>query len=301
MDALKTLIDHVIQRHYPQAAQAANPVRSMLDGVVARQASLIARWQSLGFIHGVMNTDNMLLSGETIDYGPCAFMDEFEPGKVFSSIDHGGRYAYGNQPHIAHWNLSVLTQTLLPFLDEDPDKSLVSGQAAIDAFPDLYQAAYINNMLKKLGLTKQEPLTMWNSSRTCLKLMHENQTDFTLTFRYLSDLVDPQGAAGESIRSIFELPESFAPWLERWQQRLRLEPLDASIRQQAMYAVNPVYIPRNHLVEEAISAAEKHQDFEPFNSLVDILAKPFEFNQANARYATPPRPEQVVRQTFCGT
>jgi uncharacterized protein YdiU (UPF0061 family) len=300
LGALKTLIDHVIERHYPQVAQAANPVRSMLDEVVARQASLVARWQSLGFIHGVMNTDNMLLSGETIDYGPCAFMDEFEPGKVFSSIDHGGRYAYGNQPHIAHWNLSVLTQALLPFLDEDPEKSLVSGQAAIDAFPDLYQRAYIDNMLSKLGLTKQVADDV-ELTQDLLKLMHESQTDFTLAFRYLSDLVDPQGVRGESIRSLFELPEAFAPWLERWQQRLRLEPLDASIRQQVMYAVNPVYIPRNHLVEEAISAAEKHQDFGPFNSLVDILAKPFEFSQANARYATPPRPGQVVRQTFCGT
>ncbi|MGB5488447.1 MAG: protein adenylyltransferase SelO family protein, partial [Lysobacterales bacterium] len=164
----------------------------------------------------------------------------------------------------------------------------------------LYQRAYIDNMLSKLGLTKQVADDV-ELTQDLLKLMHENQTDFTLTFRYLSDLVDPQGVRSESIRSLFELPEAFTPWLERWQQRLRLEPLDASIRQQAMYAVNPVYIPRNHLVEEAISAAEKHQDFGPFNSLVDILAKPFEFSQANARYATPPRPGQVVRQTFCGT
>ena len=298
--AVKTLIDHVIQRHYPLAAQAENPVRSMLDAVIARQASLVARWQSLGFIHGVMNTDNMLLSGETIDYGPCAFMDEFEPGKVFSSIDHGGRYAFGNQPAIAHWNLSVLTQTLLPFLDEDPDKSLVSGQAAIDAFPGLYQDAYTSNMLKKLGLTTRAANDV-ELTRDLLELMHESQTDFTLTFRYLSDLVDPHSPRGDSIRTFFELPASFAPWLERWQRRLQLDPLDRTLRQQDMYAVNPAYIPRNHLVEEAIIAAEKHQDFEPFNSLVEVLANPFEFSQANTRYATPPRPEQVVRQTFCGT
>ena len=303
--SLKTLIDHVIQRHYPQAAEADNPVRVMLDGVVARQAELIARWQSLGFIHGVMNTDNTLLSGETIDYGPCAFMDEFEPGKVFSSIDHGGRYAYANQPHIAHWNLSVLTQTLLPFLDDDQDKALVSGQAAIDAFPGLYQAALKNYMLSKLGLNKPELVEPAEGDseliQDLLKLMHENQSDFTLTFRYLSDLVDPGSASGGGVGSIFELSESFSPWLERWQQRLSIEPLDKVKRQQAMYAINPVYIPRNHLVEEAISAAEKHQDFEPFNRLVDILAKPIKFSQANARYATPPQPEQVVRQTFCGT
>jgi len=299
-DALKTLIDHVIQRHYPQAMKAANPVRAMLDGVIERQAGLVAHWQSLGFIHGVMNTDNMLLSGETIDYGPCAFMDEFEPGKVFSSIDHGGRYAYANQPPVAHWNLSVLTQSLLPFLDADQDRALTSGQAAIDAFPDLYHAAFMNNMLKKLGLTEMAD----NDDvliQDLLKNMHENQMDITLTFRHLSDLVDPETASGGGVGSLLELPDAFAPWLERWHQRLSLDPMDTIQRQKAMYAVNPVYIPRNHLVEEAINAAEKHQDFEPFNRLVDILANPFEFNRANTGYAIPPRPEQVVRQTFCGT
>ena len=299
-DALKTLIDHVIQRHYPQAVKAANPVRQLLDGVVAKQASLVARWQSLGFIHGVMNTDNMLLSGETIDYGPCAFMDEFEPGKVFSSIDHGGRYAYGNQPHIAHWNLSVLTQTLLPFLDDDQDKALVFGQAAIDAFPGLYQAVFMNNMLSKLGLMEKADGDA-ELIQDLLKLMHENQADFTLTFRYLADLIDPKTASGGGVKSLFQLNEFFTPWLERWQQRLSTESTDTSERQQAMYAANPVYIPRNHLVEEAIVAAEKYEDFEPFNRLVDILAQPFEFDPANARYAIPPKPEQVVRQTFCGT
>ncbi len=302
--ALGTLIDHVIQRHYPGAVKTDNPVRSMLDGVVARQANLVAHWQSLGFIHGVMNTDNMLLSGETIDYGPCAFMDEFDPAKVFSSIDHGGRYAYGNQPPVAHWNLSVLTQTLLPFLDDDQDKALASGQAAIDTFPGLYQADFLNNMLEKLGLKKLELMKKADDAvliQDLLKLMQENQMDFTLTFRYLSDLVEPKTASGDGVDSLIELPEAFAPWLKRWQQRLDLHPMDTTERQQAMYAVNPVYIPRNHLVEEAISAAEKNQDFEPFNKLVDILANPFEFNSANARYAIPPRPEQVVRQTFCGT
>lgn len=298
--ALKTLIDHVIQRHYPQAVETENPIRSMLDGVVARQASLVAHWQSLGFIHGVMNTDNMLLSGETIDYGPCAFMDGFEPGKVFSSIDHSGRYAYGNQPAVAHWNLSMLTQSLLPFLDVDQDKALASGQAAIDAFPDLYQTALLHNMLKKLGLMEMADGDA-ALIQDLLKLMSEHQTDFTLTFRYLSDRVGPKTASGGGVGALIELPEAFEPWLERWQQRLGLHPMDTTQRQNAMYAVNPVYIPRNHLVEEAISAAEKHQDFEPFNRLVDMLGNPFEFNQANIHYAIPPRPEQVVRQTFCGT
>lgn len=298
--SLKILIDHIIQRHYPGAAQSDKPVRSMLDGVVARQASLIARWQALGFIHGVMNTDNMLLSGETIDYGPCAFMDEFQTGKVFSSIDHGGRYAYGNQPYIAHWNLSVLTQALLPFLDDDQDKALASGQAAIDAFPGLYQAAFTDNMLAKLGLTENNAGDA-ELIQDLLKLMQAEKTDFTLGFRCLSDLVNPGTASGGGVGSLIKLPASFDSWLERWQQRLGIDTFDNAERQRRMYVVNPAYVPRNHLLEEAIAAAENHQDFEPFNQLVDILANPFEFDPGNTRFATPPRPEQVVVQTFCGT
>ncbi len=299
-DALKILVDHVIQRHYPEATQAANPVRAMLDGVVARQASLIAQWQLLGFIHGVMNTDNMLLSGETIDYGPCAFMDGYDPGAVFSSIDQGGRYAYRNQPHIAHWNLTVLAQALLPLLDYDREKAMASGQAAIDAFPDLYLGAYQNGMRKKLGLTQgraDDNVYFQNLST----LMQEEKTDFTLTFRHLSDLADPGEASGGGVGSIFELPDTFTPWLDWWQKRLSSESQDARGRQTGMYAVNPAFIARNHLVEEAINAAVHQQDFKPFHALIDVLAQPFEFNDAQAHYAMPPRPEQVVKQTFCGT
>jgi len=299
-DAVKSLVDHVIQRHYPEAMQAENPVRAMLDGVVARQADLIARWQSLGFIHGVMNTDNMLLSGETIDYGPCAFMDEYDPATVFSSIDHGGRYAYRNQPHIAHWNLSVLAQALLPLLDDDQEKALASGQAAIDAFPDLFQAAWQNRMQEKLGLTHGNS-DDYSLIQDLLTLMHEEKTDFTLSFRYLSDLVDTEKASGGGVSSIFELPEAFGPWLNRWQKRFNSDPQDAGVRQVGMYAVNPVFIPRNHLVEEAIDAATVGKDFGPFNQLLDVLAQPDKFDNDKARYAIPPRPEQVVSQTFCGT
>ena len=299
-EALKILVDHVINRHYPQAAQAENPVRFMLDEMIARQASLIAQWQSFGFIHGVMNTDNMLLSGETIDYGPCAFMDGFDAAKVFSSIDHGGRYAYRNQPQIAHWNLSVLTQTLLPLLQDNQDDALASGQAAIDAFPKLYQAASQQRMSAKLGLTGQDPDDI-RLIQDLFELMQEEQTDFTLTFRWLSDLVEPLTASGGGVGSIFELPKSFKPWLDRWHSRLASETSETSKRQAEMYAVNPVYIPRNHLVEEAISTAEKQQDFEPFNTLVEILANPFDFDMARSRYASPPEPGQVVTQTFCGT
>jgi len=298
--ALETLVEHVIQRHYPETAGSENPVRAMLDGVVARQAGLVALWQSLGFIHGVMNTDNMLLSGETIDYGPCAFMDDFDFGRVFSSIDHGGRYAYGNQPYIAHWNLSVLAQALLPLLDRDPDKALASGQAAIDAFPGLYQAAYTNLMLKKLGLGEKAAGDV-ELVQDLLQLMQAEKADFTLTFRRLSDLAGEEAASAGGVAALFAFADAFTPWLERWRQRMTTEPRTAAENQKAMYAVNPAYIPRNHLVGEAIDAAQKHGDFEPFNRLVDILAEPFDYDPGFAVYATPPRPEQVVTQTFCGT
>jgi len=298
--ALRTLVDHVIQRHYPQAAETEDPVRTMLDGVIARQAALVARWQSLGFIHGVMNTDNMLLSGETIDYGPCAFMDDFDIGRVLSSIDHGGRYAYGNQPYIAHWNLSVLAQALLPLLDGDADKALASGQAAIDAFPALYQSAYTDIMRKKLGFatTSDGDAAL---VQELLQLMQTEKTDFTLAFRRLSDLAGEGTAASGSVAALFEFPDAYTPWLEGWRKRLAAEQRDAGERQRAMYAVNPVYIPRNHLVEEAIAAAQKYGDFEPFHRLVEVLQNPFDYDPEQAVYATPPRPEQVVTQTFCGT
>ena len=194
----------------------------------------------------------------------------------------------------------MLTQALLPLLENNQDDALVSGQAAIDAFPDLYQIAFQQRMFKKLGISgsDSDDITL---IQDLLELMQEEKTDFTLTFRYLSDLVEPLKASGGGVGSIFKLPETFKPWLERWLQRLASDPLDASKRQADMYAVNPVYIPRNHLVEEAISAAEKQQDFRPFHSLVDILANPFDFDSAQTHYATPPNPEQVVTQTFCGT
>jgi len=299
-DSVRILVNHIIQRHFPQLAETNKPVHAMLDEVVERQASLIAQWQSLGFIHGVMNTDNMLLSGETIDYGPCAYMDEYDPATVFSSIDHGGRYAYRNQPHIAHWNLAMLAQALLPLLDDQEDKAIASGQTAIDRFPDLYMAAYLDRMRQKLGLngrhTDDEKLI-----RDLLTLMHESNSDFTLTFRRLSDLADPDSTANAGVAGIFELPESFDTWLERWQNRLQTSSMSDGERQANMYASNPAFIARNHLLEEVIEAATRQGDLKPFHRLVDLLEKPFEFDASLSRYAMPPRPEQIVRQTFCGT
>ena len=312
-EALRLLAEHVIDRHYPEAAEAQNPCLVMLERVIDRQAELLARWQLVGFIHGVMNTDNMLLSGETIDYGPCAFMDGFHPNAVYSSIDHSGRYAYLEQPGIAHWNLVCLAKALLPLLDSDAQRALSIAQEAIDVFPARFEAAYRQGMNNKLGLAQgvgdDDTLV-----EDLLRLMTETRADFTLTFRRLADLAHPEGAAGKDVGDLYRLPEAFEPWLGRWRLRLQAGadsggtaagsatgPGELIKRQASMYAVNPAYIPRNHLVEEAIVAAENQQDFGPFHALVDRLSQPFDYDAAQARAATPPRPEQVVRQTFCGT
>ena len=211
-----------------------------------------------------------------------------------------GRYAYRNQPQIAHWNLARLVQSLLPLLDKDQDKAIAAGQAVIDAFPNLVQTAYRDGMCKKLGLAGDDPGDTV-LVQDLLNLMQEYKTDFTLTFRYLTDLVAPETASGGGVSPIFELPVTFAPWLERWRERLANDSREADSRQSGMYAVNPVFIPRNHLVGEAIAAAQTQQNFDPFHKLVDILARPFQFEASDVRYARPPRPEQVVERTFCGT
>ena len=298
--ALQTLVDYVIERHYPQAKESPNRVLSMLDSIIQNQAALIAQWQSLGFIHGVMNTDNMLLSGETIDYGPCAFLDEFEPEKTFSSIDHGGRYAYGNQPQIAHWNLSVLTQLLLPLINEDQDEALAAGQAAIDAYPGYYQTAYLQVMRKKLGLTSEHSDDA-SLIQNLLTLMKEHKCDYTLTFRSLSDTSNPDCNPDNTIQSLFQLPDSFNSWLSAWQQRISSESMTPKHIQMLMHQTNPVFIARNHLVEEAIASATQRQDFASFEQLVDILAEPYVYRPALARFALPPTENQVVQKTFCGT
>jgi uncharacterized protein YdiU (UPF0061 family) len=297
--AVRILLDHVIDRHFPAARRAENPYRAMLDGVIARQAELVARWLAVGFIHGVMNTDNMLLSGETIDYGPCAFLDEYDPQKVLSSIDHGGRYAYGNQPSIAHWNLASLAEAMFFLLDDDRERAFASAQSALDEFPGRLLSARRRTMLEKIGLTTH----LEEDDRLIddlLSTMAAARADFTLTFRRLAELAD-SGQVAE-IDSIYELPEKLSPWLARWRERIALESAVAPAeRRRRMAATNPCFLPRNHLVEEVIAAAVTRDDFEPFHDLVDLLARPTEWRPDKARYARPPRPEEVVQRTFCGT
>ncbi len=299
VEAVRLLADHAIARHYPEAAAAANPYRAFLDGVAARQAALIARWLLIGFIHGVMNTDNCAISGETIDYGPCAFMDTYDPATVFSSIDQHGRYAYGNQPRIAVWNLARLAETLLPLLHDNEDAAVESAKESLAGFNTVFETAYFGGLARKIGLTSErEGDTVLIND--LLKSMAENAADFTLTFRHLCDAAaDP--AADSLVRAEFTNPASFDSWASRWRWRMGDEAGEPAAIRGAMRAVNPKFIPRNHLVEAALTAAETHNDFGPFDELMNVLARPFDDQPDLERYARAPLPDERVRQTFCGT
>jgi len=298
-EGVRRLADHVIARHYPQLATADRPYHALLSAVIARQAELVARWLLIGFIHGVMNTDNTSISGETIDYGPCAFMDQYDPATVFSSIDEQGRYAYGNQPRIALWNLTRLAECLLPLLNETQDKAIEEAQAALGEFIEKFDKAYQAGLRSKLGLfTAQEEDRAL--AQDLLDAMAKNQADFTLTFRRLSDAALAPADDGK-VRELFTDPNAYDEWVGRWRQRIGGESQDPAARQTAMRSVNPAFIPRNHRVEAVIDAAVNRDDFAPFEALLAVLSKPFQDQPAFAAYADPPKPEQRVLQTFCGT
>lgn len=297
-EALRSLADHVIARHYPAAANADAPYLALLDVVIAAQAELIARWMTLGFIHGVMNTDNMSIAGETIDYGPCAFMDAYDPATVFSSIDERGRYAYGNQPPIALWNLTRLAEALLPLLSEDQDTAVSIAQGALGRFNERFQPALLNGFRRKLGLASESDDDV-ELVRDLLELMHRQQADFTLTFRSLSD---DAALAGEGCcRDLFRDAAGFDVWEARWRQRVQAETMTPAQRRDAMRCVNPLFIPRNHRVEAALNAAVERGDFTPFEDLLGVLARPFEEQPGREDYALPPQPDERVLATFCGT
>jgi uncharacterized protein YdiU (UPF0061 family) len=299
VEGVRRLADHVIHRHYPQASGADRPYHALLEGVIARQAELIARWLLVGFIHGVMNTDNTSISGETIDYGPCAFMDQYDPAAVFSSIDEQGRYAFANQPRIALWNLTRLAECLLPLLAEAQDKAIAEAQSMLGGFAEIFNTAYQAGLRRKLGLfTAREGDP--ELAQDLLVAMARNQADFTLTFRRLSDTAfDPDKDGG--VRQLFAEPAAYDEWVVRWRQRIGDEPQTGVARQAAMRSVNPAFIPRNHRVEAVIEAAVSRNDFAPFEELLAVLAKPFEDQPVFSDYAKPPEPHQRVLQTFCGT
>ena len=300
VEATRHLADYVIARHYPEAAGEENPYFALLNLVIGRQADLVAEWLLIGFIHGVMNTDNMSIAGETIDYGPCAFMDAYNPETVYSSIDRFGRYAYGNQPRIAQWNLARFAETLLPLLAEDANAAVEAAQRALnDDFLSRFDQTFAAGLRRKLGLLQAEPGDML-LAKDLLDRMAANSADFTLTFRRLCDAAG-DADRDEDLRRHFDDPGAFDEWAKRWRQRHSAEGGAPAERVAVMRRANPAFIPRNHLVEEALTAAQDHGDLGPFETLLCVLATPYEDQPGFARYAEPPRPDQVVHQTFCGT
>jgi len=289
-EAVRGLADYVIGRHYPASASAPRPYLDLLRSVMRRQARLVAGWMGIGFIHGVMNTDNMAVSGETIDFGPCAFMDAYDPAKVFSSIDQFGRYAYVNQPAAAQWNLARFAETLLPLFDADRDAAVASATEVITEFSPTFDDFWLEGMRRKLGLFTEEegdPALV----RDLLGVMQRSEADFTLTFRRLC-------AAAESEAVDAGLDPQ---WLLAWRSRLAREPQPASEHAAFMRLVNPWVIPRNHRIESVIAAAVERADFAPFDEMSRALARPYEEQGEFAAYADAPLPEERVLQTFCGT
>jgi len=304
MEAIQKLADYVIERNYPLVCEAKNPYVAFLQAVVDRQATLIAQWMQLGFIHGVMNTDNMSIAGETIDYGPCAFMDAYDHDRVFSSIDRGGRYAYSNQPSIGLWNLTRLAESLLPLLAENTEAAVEVAQDVLHTYVERYQNDWLAGMRAKCGLfttsdkTKQDDKVLIEA---LLNTMAANNADFTLTFFYLSQLAAQPLEQDSDILSLFDNPAQFDDWAAKWRKRLSEEAQSDEQRQLNMQAVNPVYIPRNHQIEAAIRAAEDHDDFSVFHELHEVLQNPYVQQEGKDSYSLPPEPDEVVKQTFCGT
>ncbi|HEX8721871.1 MAG TPA: YdiU family protein [Pyrinomonadaceae bacterium] len=299
VEGLRLLADHVCARHYAEAARAERPYRALLDAVIRAQAELIARWMLVGFIHGVMNTDNTSVAGETIDYGPCAFMDAYDPETVFSSIDQYGRYAYFRQPILGGWNLARFAECLLPLLADDADAAVREAEEALDAYTPAFERAYQAGLRRKLGLLTEREGDA-ELARGLLQAMGANGADFTLTFRRLCDAASVEGEES-GVRSLFADASAYDGWAQGWRRRLAEEPADAATRRAAMLAANPAFIPRNHRVEAVIRAAVDEDDFAPFHELVAVLSNPFEDQPDFARYAEPPAEQERVLQTFCGT
>ena len=286
---LRRLADHAIARHYPDAAEADNPYLALFDAVIEAQASLVAQWMLVGFIHGVMNTDNMAISGETIDYGPCAFMDAFDPATVYSSIDETGRYAYANQPLIAEWNLARLAEAMLPLFDDDEERAVERAQESLGAFRQQYSAAWFAGMKAKLGLDRVADDDASPLTDELLGLLREGRVDYTSFFRRLGSTARGKGGPA---RSMFPEPEAFDAWAERWRA---LNP-DAD----AMDRINPAYVPRNHLVEEALGSATEG-DLGPLQRLLEAVTDPYNERPGVERYAEGAPESFGPYRTFCGT
>ncbi|MUK88034.1 YdiU family protein [Ornithinibacillus sp. L9] len=286
------LADYAIKRHYPAVEADENKYLSLLREVSKRQAALIAKWQLVGFIHGVMNTDNMTISGETIDYGPCAFMDEYDPETVFSSIDRQGRYAYGNQPGIGRWNLTRFAETLVPFMHEDQDQAVELAKNVLSEYADLYQQYWLDGMRAKLGLVNEERQDE-SLIKVLLQVMKKYNADYTNTFRALT--IDQLEGM-----TLFASQE-FKQWHEQWKDRLSRQQESKEQVQELMRKNNPSVIPRNHRVEEALEAAVEHGDYSVLKKLLDVLSKPYAYSPDQKEYCKLPAPSDRPYQTFCGT
>jgi len=298
-EAVKHLADYVIDRHYPHVKEAQNPYCALFEAVRDAQVSLVASWLHVGFIHGVMNTDNMAISGETIDYGPCAFLDTYDPATVFSSIDYYGRYAYGNQGPIAQWNLIRFGVTLLPLLDADRETAIAMVQAMVESFSAVFNRAWLSGMRRKIGLLTDNDADL-TLIQDFLGLLQKQTADYTLTFRYLCDAADDD-TDDRRLREVFATCQEIEAWLARWRTRISQEKETPVQRAVAMRQVNPAFIPRNHRVEQAIEAAVAACDFTKMDTLITVLSRPYDDQPAFQDYMNPPKPEERVYQTFCGT
>ena len=293
---VKLLADYTIQRHFPEIRELDNHYLELLKAVSERQSKLIAKWMSIGFIHGVMNTDNFTISGETIDYGPCAFMDEYDPATVYSSIDHGGRYAFGNQPSIAAWNLASLAGCLISFIDNDSKKANELATRVLDDFSINTNQEILNVMCQKIGLEGDSDKHQ-NILKDLLKIMIPNQADYTLSFRFLSQTLLGKDSL---FLNQFKEEEKIKEWLSNWKVTLKELNIDLEKIVKKMDSINPIYIPRNHNVDKAIKAAYK-DNLEPMNELLEALKNPFEENKKYSHLTVPPEEGEKVLQTFCGT
>jgi len=299
VEAVRELLEYVIARHYPEARDSEVPALAVLTAIAQRQVALIADWMLVGFIHGVMNTDNMAISGETIDYGPCAFMDHYHPNTVFSSIDRNGRYAYANQPAIAQWNLTRLAEALLPLIDSDSEKAVNLAVEVIQPFIAQFDARLLAGMRRKIGLASEEASDAGLIERL-LTTMQSGEADFTLTFRMLALAAHAPDDEAQ-LRELFSETSGIGGWLQDWRVRLERDPQSAAERAASMRRVNPAFIPRNHRVEAALDAATNDDDFKPFHQLLDILQRPYDDQPEVAKYRLPPQPSERVLNTFCGT
>ena len=293
---VKLLADYSIQRHFPEIRESNNHYLELLKQVASHQSILISKWMSVGFVHGVMNTDNFTISGETIDYGPCAFLDEYHPGKVFSSIDQNGRYAFGNQPSIASWNLASLAGCLIAFIDKDSDKANELATEVLDNFSIETNQRILDLMCEKISLDGSVKENQ-NLLRQLLKIMMESGSDYTITFRSLSEvLLDQPGKFLEQFKNKDEIES----WLNDWKKALATDEIDLKLIVDQMKSVNPMYIPRNHQVQLVIDAAYNN-DFSKMAEMIEVIRRPFEEIDKNSSYAVPPLEEQRIKRTFCGT